>query len=142
MQSRRPGFNSQVGKISWRRERLPTTVFWPREFHGVHAVTKSQTQLSNFHFHPDYQIYGHRVVHVCVSNPVVSDSVTPWTVVCQAPLSMEFSRQEYWTIGVGCHSLFWGIFSTQGSNMHLLHWQLGSLPLAPAGKPRVVHEVK
>ena len=22
--------------------------------------------------------------------------VTPWTVVCQAPLSMEFSRQEYW----------------------------------------------
>ena len=23
--------------------------------------------------------------------------VTPWTVVCQAPLSMEFSRQEYWS---------------------------------------------
>ena len=22
--------------------------------------------------------------------------VTPWTVPCQAPLSMEFSRQEYW----------------------------------------------
>ena len=22
---------------------------------------------------------------------------TPWTVVCQAPLSMEFSRQEYWS---------------------------------------------
>ena len=22
--------------------------------------------------------------------------VTPWTVACQAPLSMEFSRQEYW----------------------------------------------
>ena len=22
---------------------------------------------------------------------------TPWTVVCQAPLSMGFSRQEYWT---------------------------------------------
>ena len=22
--------------------------------------------------------------------------VTPWTVVCQAPLSMAFSRQEYW----------------------------------------------
>ena len=21
---------------------------------------------------------------------------TPWTIVCQAPLSMEFSRQEYW----------------------------------------------
>ena len=22
--------------------------------------------------------------------------VAPWTVACQAPLSMEFSRQEYW----------------------------------------------
>jgi len=22
--------------------------------------------------------------------------VTPWTVACQAPLSMGFSRQEYW----------------------------------------------
>ena len=27
---------------------------------------------------------------------VVSDSATPWTVACQAPLSMEFSWQEYW----------------------------------------------
>ena len=26
---------------------------------------------------------------------VVSDSVTPWTVARQAPLSMGFSRQEY-----------------------------------------------
>ena len=26
----------------------------------------------------------------------MSDSVTPWTVACKAPLCMEFSRQEYW----------------------------------------------
>ena len=31
-----------------------------------------------------------------LSQPVVSDSVTPWTVAQQAPLSMGFSRQEYW----------------------------------------------
>ena len=24
-------------------------------------------------------------------------SATPWTVACQAPLSMGFSRQEYWS---------------------------------------------
>ena len=24
-------------------------------------------------------------------------SVTPWTVACQTPLSMGFSRQEYWS---------------------------------------------
>ena len=27
----------------------------------------------------------------------MSDSVTPWTVTLQAPLSMGFSRQEYWS---------------------------------------------
>ena len=29
--------------------------------------------------------------------------VTPWTVACQAPLSMGFSRQEYWSTGVDSH---------------------------------------
>ena len=32
-----------------------------------------------------------------VSHSVVSDSVTPWTVARQAPMSMEISRQEYWS---------------------------------------------
>ena len=32
-----------------------------------------------------------------VSRSVVSDSAIPWTVARQAPLSMEFSRQEYWS---------------------------------------------
>ena len=27
---------------------------------------------------------------------IISDSVTTWSVAHQAPLSMEFSRQEYW----------------------------------------------
>ena len=25
-----------VGKIPWRRERIPTPLFWPREFHGLY----------------------------------------------------------------------------------------------------------
>ena len=29
----RPGFSLWVGKIPWRRERLPTPVFWPGESH-------------------------------------------------------------------------------------------------------------
>ena len=40
--------------------------------------------------------------------------------------------------GVGCHTLLQGIFPTQGSNphlLHLLHWQMCSLPLALPGKP-------
>ena len=26
------------GKIPWRRERLPTPVFWPGEFHGLYNL--------------------------------------------------------------------------------------------------------
>ena len=42
---------------------------------------------------------------------------------------------------VGCHAFLQGIFLTQGSNLHLLHllhWQAGSLPLSPPGKPALV----
>ena len=37
---------------------------------------------------------GRPPVRVC---SVVPDSVTPWTAAHQAPLSMGFSRQEYWS---------------------------------------------
>ena len=41
-----------------------------------------------------------------------------WTVAYQAPLSLEFSRQEYWS-GLSCPSP--GMFLTQGLNLGLLH---------------------
>ena len=47
----------------------------------------------------------------------VQPFVTTWTIPCQAPLSMEFSRQEHWS-GLPC--LFQEIFLTQGSNPGLL----------------------
>ena len=34
---------------------------------------------------------------LCLRRSVASDSATPWTIAHQAPLSMEFSRQEYWS---------------------------------------------
>ena len=37
LQCERPGFDPWVGKIPWRRERLPTPVFWPGEFHGLYS---------------------------------------------------------------------------------------------------------
>ena len=33
----RLGFDPWVGKIPWRRQRLPTSVFWPGEFHGLYS---------------------------------------------------------------------------------------------------------
>ena len=58
--------------------------------------------------------------------------VTPWTVSRQAPLSMRFSRQEYWS-GLPCPSP--GDLPDQGSNTHLLLWQAGSLPLSHQRSP-------
>ena len=45
---------------------------------------------------------------------------TPQIVAHQAPLSVGFSRQEYWS-GLPC--LLQGIFPTQGSNLGLRHCQ-------------------
>ena len=36
LQCRRPEFDPLVGKIPWRRERLPTAVFGPEECHGLY----------------------------------------------------------------------------------------------------------
>ena len=49
------------------------------------------------------------------------------TVACQAPLPMEFSRQEYWS---GLPLLHQEIFLTHGLIPCLLHWQADSLPLS------------
>ena len=40
------------------------------------------------------------MTHVCVCAQLLKHVQlfeTPWTIACQAPLSMEFSRQEYWS---------------------------------------------
>ena len=62
--------------------------------------------------------------------------MTPWTVACQAPLFMEFPRQEYWS----------GLpFSTPGDlpdpgiepvSLVSPALQVDSLPDEPPGKPR------
>ena len=36
-------FDPSVGKIPWRKERLPTPVFLPGEFYTVHEVANSRT---------------------------------------------------------------------------------------------------
>ena len=69
------------------------------------------------------------LVHACVCVCMLSRFsrvrlfVTPWAVAHQAPLSVGFSRPEYWT---GLLSPPPGILPTQGLNLCLLcllHWQ-------------------
>ena len=67
----------------------------------------------------------------------MSDSfVTPWTVAHQAPLSMGFPRQEYWS----------GLPFPSPGHLHrhpgiqltslMSPAQVGSLPLVPPGNPQ------
>ena len=77
-------------------------------------------------------LYGVFLVCAC---SVVFDSFWPHGLVRQAPLSMEFSGQEYWS---GLLFPVAGIFLTQGSNLHLLVSPalLGRFfTIVPPGKP-------
>ena len=57
---------------------------------------------------------------------------TPWTPPARLLCPWDSPGKN---TGVGCHALLQGIFLTQGLNLHLLHWQMGSLPPVPPGKP-------
>ena len=76
---------------------------------------------------------------------------TSWTAAYQAPLSMGFSRQEYWSghglyssrnsprqnTAVGSLSLLQGIVPTQGSNPGLPHCRQILYQLSHQGSPRI-----
>ena len=67
---------------------------------------------------------------------VVSDSfATPWTAAHQAPLSMGFSRQEYWS-GLPCPSP--GDLPNPGFEPESPALAGGFFTTEPPGKPRIV----
>ena len=97
-------------------------------------LNKRGLNMSQFWCPSFFQSWGQFCVCVCVCVYVQSCLlfVTLWTAAHQAPLSIGFSRQEYWS------GLYWGrkwIFPTQEMNSHLLHWQADSLPLSHLGCP-------
>ena len=68
-----------------------------------------------------------------LSHSAVSDSLQPhelWPTRLLQP--SDFPGKN---TGVSCHFLLQGVFPTQGSKLHLLHWKADSLPLEPPGKP-------
>ena len=108
--------------IPWRRERLPTPVFWSGELHGLYspaAAAKSLQSCPTLWDPTDGSPPGSPIpgilqartlewVAISLSNAwkwkvkVKSLSrvqllATPWTAAYQAPPSMGFSRQEYWS---------------------------------------------
>ena len=63
--------------------------------------------------------------------------MTLWTLGHHAPLSMEIHRQEYWS-GLTFPSP--EDLPNLGIEMHLLHWQVDSLPLSTQGSPLTWYE--
>ena len=119
--------------IPWRRERLPTPVFWPREFHSLPmgSLRVGHDGATSTHSPLIQNCYLGQVACVCAQ--LLSHVwlfVTPWTVARQAPLSMGFPRQKY------CSGLPFpspGDPSDPGMEPTSPASQAGSLPPAPPG---------
>ena len=138
--------------MHWRRKWQPTPVFLPGESQGwgslmaVYGVAQSWTRLKRLSssssnpkicrsvsiLFPADHVLGCMCACVCESLSHVWLFATLWTVAHQAPLSMEFTRQEYW---VSFHSFLQGIFPTQGSNLGLPHCRWILYYLSHQGSP-------
>ena len=71
----------------------------------------------------------------CVCS-VIQSCPTPCDPMdCRLPGSSVHGIYSGKNTGVCCHFLLQRIFLTQGSNLHLLHWQADSLPLSYLGNP-------
>ena len=149
LQCGRPGSDPWVGKIPWRRERLPPPAFWPGEFHGLYSpwVAKCWTQLSNLHFtfsrvnntlSPFSQsLYSNEhqpnIFPESVSCSVVSDSWWPPGLQSTRLLCPWNSLGK--NTGAGSHSLLQGIFLTQESNPGPPHCRQTLYYLSYQGRP-------
>ena len=97
-------------KSSWRWKWQPTPISLPGEFHGQRILAgcspwgHKECDITEWlsHVHSDNaKAYPNMSESISHSLSHVQLFAAPWTVPCQAPLSMEFSRQGYWS-GLPC----------------------------------------
>ena len=79
------------------------------------------------HIHKNINIYSMYVI----SRSGMSDTLVPHRLQPTRLLCLWDSPGK--NTGACCHFLLQGIFPAKGSNLHLLHWQVGSLPLVFPG---------
>ena len=82
--------NSPDMDLSILREIMEDRGVWRA---AAHRVTKSRTQLSAWTT-TTIKLTG---LLLFLFSKLCLTLSNPWTVACQAPLSVEFSRQEYWS---------------------------------------------
>ena len=99
--------------------------------------------LRSFHnvFHRDFFFFFPKGLSMYLRAKWLESCLTLCNPVdCSPPGSSVHGHSPGKNTRVGCHFLLQEIFLIQGSNSHLLcllHWQAGSLPLGPPGKPCV-----
>ena len=97
--------------------------YWRRNFRAFEGKGKSSwTRICSEHPPLSAFMLSH---HLCLT-------AVPCTVAHEVPLSLEFSRQEFWS---GLPFSPPVDLPDQGRNPHLLHWQVDSLPLNHLGAP-------
>ena len=121
-------------KIPCRRAWQSTPIFLPGGSHGQRSLV-------------GYSPWGHKVSDTtewlkCCYNTATwaivllcLKSLMPTTCACSVMSDCLQLHGLQWNFpgkntGARCHFLLQGIFPTQGSNPHLLHWQADSLPLS------------
>ena len=143
-----------LGRIPWRMEWQPTPVFLPGEFHeqrslvgyspwgcrDSHMTEQLTLSLSlSIAKHADLStISVGWIVAATAESP--QSCLSLWDPIdCSPPVSSAHGILQARILdGLPCPPLQ-EIFLTWGLNLcllHLLHWQMGSLPIAPPGKPK------
>ena len=128
----RPGFDPWVGKIPWKREKLPPPIFWPGEFHRLNSPW-GHKELANEKFSSILNILSELEVK-SESRSVMSDSL--WPHGLYSPWNSPGQNT-----GVGSLSLLQGIFPIQGSNPGLPHYRQIIYQLSHKGSPRILEWV-
>ena len=129
-------------------EETHTGALKQKHFHGLHSKRIRRTSwLLTFYSIPEFLFLDKWITNISTAWYILESSFrkrkvkllccvklfeTPRTVACQAPPSMWFSRQQYWS---GCHVLLQGILPTQELNPGLPHCRQ-TLWSEPPGKPR------
>jgi len=75
-------FDPWLGKIPWRWERLPTPVFWLREFHGLYSPWGRKeldtTEQLSLHFTLCRQKWASQVALVVKNPPPMQETEEMW----------------------------------------------------------------
>ena len=128
-------WDTRVQSLSWEDplEKKMATHFrtlawkipWMEEPGGLHSMVSQKV--------------GHHVGYFTLVAKLYLTLAIPQTVACQAPLSMGFSRREYW---VGCHFHLQRIFQSQESNLALLHCRQILYQLSNEGSPLKANQIE